>query len=120
GGGWGWLTKCSMAFGSLRARGFAPATRPERRHIGPLLAAIGVALLLYSPNFWWNWSNGFVSYVHVKDNAGIDEPLFHPSAFLEFFGSQFAVFGPLLFAGLIVLGLSPSTLAESRTRLLAT
>jgi hypothetical protein len=55
----------------------------------------------------------------VKDNAGIDEPLFHPDAFLEFFGSQFAVFGPLLFAGLIVLAISPRSLAESRARLLA-
>ena len=130
-GGWGWwlavgvacglglLAKYAMAYWMLSALGYVLAVRAERRHIGPLLASIGLALLLYSPNFWWNWSNGFVSYVHVKDNAGIDEPLFHPDAFLEFFGSQFGVFGPLLFAGLIVLGMSPRTLAEPRARLLA-
>src|SRR5215471_1482691 len=78
-----------------------------------------IALVLYSPNFWWNWSNGFVSYLHVKDNAGMDEPLIHPDAFLEFFGSQFAVFGPLFFAGLIFLVVSPRTLAEPPARLIA-
>jgi 4-amino-4-deoxy-L-arabinose transferase-like glycosyltransferase len=131
-GAWGWwvavgiacgiglLAKYAMAYWMLSALGYVITFRAERRHLGPLLAAIGVALLLYSPNFWWNWSNGFVSYVHVKDNAGIDEPLFHPDAFLEFFGAQFAVFGPLLFAGLIVLASSPRTLAEPRARLLAT
>jgi 4-amino-4-deoxy-L-arabinose transferase-like glycosyltransferase len=130
--GWGWwlavgcacglglLTKYAMAYWMLSALGYVLAIRAERRHIGPLLGAIGVALLLYSPNFWWNWSNGFVSYVHVKDNAGMDEPLVHPDAFLYFFGSQFAVFGPLFFAGLIFLGISPRTLAEPRARLLAT
>ena len=50
----------------------------------------------------------------------MDEQLFHPDALLEFFGSQFAVFGPLFFAGLIFLAISPRTLAEPRARLLAT
>jgi len=130
-GGWGWwvavgiacgmglLAKYAMAYWMLSALGFVLVFRGERRHLGPLLATIGVALLIYSPNFWWNWSNGFVSYVHVKDNAGIDEPFFHPDAFLEFFGAQFAVFGPLLFAGLIILASSPRTLADRRARLLA-
>jgi len=118
--GLGLLAKYAMAYWILSALGYVVLVRVERRHLGPLLAAIGIALLLYSPNFWWNWSNGFVSYLHVKDNAGIDEPPFHPDAFLEFFGSQFAVFGPLFFAGLIFLAASPRTLAEPPARLLAT
>src|SRR6516225_1293478 len=117
--GMGLLAKYAMAYWMLSALGYVIIFRAERRHLGPLLAAIGLALLLYSPNFWWNWSNGFVSYVHVKDNAGIDEPLFHPYAFFEFFGSQFAVFGPLLFAGLIFLAASPRSLAEPPANLLA-
>jgi len=117
--GLGLLAKYAMAYWILSALGYVLVLRAERRHLGPLLGAIGIALLLYSPNFWWNWSNGFVSYLHVKDNAGIDEPLFHPDAFLEFFGSQFAVFGPLFFVGLIWLAASPRILAEPRARLLA-
>jgi 4-amino-4-deoxy-L-arabinose transferase-like glycosyltransferase len=130
--GWGWwlavgvacglglLAKYAMAYWIFSAVGYVLVVRPERRHLGPLAAATGIALLLYSPNFWWNWSNGFVSYLHVKDNAGMDEPLIHPDAFLEFFGSQFAVFGPLFFAGLIWLAARPRALAEPRARLLAT
>jgi 4-amino-4-deoxy-L-arabinose transferase-like glycosyltransferase len=129
--GWGWwlavgfacglglLAKYAMFYWIFSALGYVLLVRTERRHLMPLLAAIGIALLIYSPNFWWNWSNGFVSYLHVKDNAGLDEPLIHPNAFLEFFGSQFAVFGPLFFAGLIVLASSPCALAEPRARLLA-
>src|SRR6516162_8836115 len=61
-GRWGWwlavgcacglglLTKYAMAYWMLSALGYVLAIRAERRHIGPVLAAIGVALLLYSPN----------------------------------------------------------------------
>ena len=118
--GLGLLAKYAMAYWIFSALGYVLLVRPERRHLGPLVAAIGIALLLYSPNFWWNWGNGFVSYLHVKDNAGMDEPLIHPDAFLEFFGSQFAVFGPLFFAGLIWLAVRPLARAEPRARLLAT
>jgi hypothetical protein len=44
--------------------------------------------------------------------------LFHPEAFLEFLGSQFGVFGPLFFAGLLWLIATPRGLAEPRARLL--
>jgi 4-amino-4-deoxy-L-arabinose transferase-like glycosyltransferase len=117
--GLGLLCKYAMAYWMLSALGFVLLFRRERRLLGPLLAAIGLALVLYSPNFWWNWANGFVSYLHTKDNAELGGPLFHPDALVEFFVSQFAVFGPLLFAGLILLIASPGALAEPRARLLA-
>jgi 4-amino-4-deoxy-L-arabinose transferase-like glycosyltransferase len=118
--GLGLLAKYAMAYWMLSALGYVLALRNERRHLCPLLAAFGIGLVIYFPNFWWNWSNGFVSYIHVKDNAGLDEPLIHPDAFLEFFGSQFAVFGPLFFATLLIIVASPGALAEPRARLLAT
>ncbi len=117
--GLGLLAKYAMAYWLLSALGYVLVVRAERRYLRPLLAAAALALLVYSPNFWWNWQNGFVSYFHVRDNAGMSEPLFHFTTFLEFFGSQFAVFGPLLFAGLLVLAASPRTLTEPRARLLA-
>jgi hypothetical protein len=129
--GWGWwlavgtaaglglLSKYAMFYWVLSALGLVLLVPPERRHFRRLLAAIGLALLLYSPNFWWNWSNGFVSYLHTRDNAALSGPLFHPDALIEFFASQFGVFGPLLFAGLILLTATPRILAEPRARLLA-
>src|SRR5207237_5282733 len=84
-----------------------------------LLGADAVALLVYLPNVWWTWSNGFVRYRHVGANAGLTHDLLHPVAFLEFFGSQFGVVGPLFFAALIVLVARPRFLAEPRARLLA-
>jgi hypothetical protein len=117
--GLGLLSKFAMAYWILSALGFVLLFRDERRHLRSLLVAIGVALLFYSPNFWWNWHNGFVSYLHTRDNAALNGSLFHSGAFMEFFGSQFGVFGPLFFAGLILLAATPRALAEPRARFLA-
>jgi hypothetical protein len=117
--GLGLLAKYAMVYWLLSALGFVLLFRAERRHLPALLAALGLALLLYSPNFWWNWRNDFVSYLHTGDNAALGGSLFHPNEFLEFFGSQFAVFGPFFFAGLIILAATPRAFAEPRARLLA-
>jgi 4-amino-4-deoxy-L-arabinose transferase-like glycosyltransferase len=117
--GLGLLAKYAMAYWLLSALGYVLLVREERRHLRPLLGAAIIALLLYLPNFWWNWSHGFVSYLHVRDNTELTGPLFHPIAFLEFFGSQFGVFGPLCFAALLAIVARPRSLAEPRARLLA-
>ncbi len=131
-GGWGWwlavglaaglglLAKYAMAYWILSALGFVLVFPDERRHFRRLLAAIGVALVVYSPNFWWNWSNGFVSYLHTRDNAALGGTLFHADAFVEFLASQAGVFGPLLLCGLILAIATWRGLAEPRARLLAT
>jgi 4-amino-4-deoxy-L-arabinose transferase-like glycosyltransferase len=117
--GFGLLAKYAMAYWLVSALGLVVSVRAERRHLPGLAVAIAVALALYSPNLGWNWGNGFVSYLHTRDNAGIGGPLFHPGAFLEFLGSQFGVFGPLFLAGLIALMLQPRVLTDQRARLLA-
>jgi 4-amino-4-deoxy-L-arabinose transferase-like glycosyltransferase len=129
--GWGWwlaasiaagfglLAKYAMAYWLVSALGFVLLVGSERRHLRPLLVAIGIASLIYSPNLWWNWSNDFVSYRHTADNADLSGPLLNPSMFLEFLVSQFVVFGPLLFGGLLLLVAKPRALTEPRARLLA-
>jgi hypothetical protein len=117
--GFGLLAKYAMAYWLLSALGFVLVVRAERRHLRGLLAALGIAFVIYSPNLWWNWSNGFVSYLHTRDNAELGGSLFHPVELLEFFVSQFGVFGPLFFTGLIALTAQPRVLAEPHARLLA-
>jgi 4-amino-4-deoxy-L-arabinose transferase-like glycosyltransferase len=102
--GFGLLAKYAMILFAISLLLYVLATAHVRRLVGwkgPVLASI-VALLLYLPNFLWNASNGFVSYLHTKDNANLSGPLFHPEKMVEFVGSQFAVFGPLLFASVLV------------------
>jgi 4-amino-4-deoxy-L-arabinose transferase-like glycosyltransferase len=101
--GVGLLAKYAMAYWLISALLFLVAYRDERRHLPRFLAAVVIALAIYAPNFAWNLAHGFASYHHTADNADLGGPLFHPGHFLEFFGSQFAVFGPLLFAALIAI-----------------
>lgn len=117
--GVGLLAKYAMAYWIVSALIFTLALRAERRHLPRLLGAIVLGLLIYAPNLWWNWHNGFVSYLHVRDNADIAGPLFHPKMLAEFLLSQFGVFGPILFAFLIAIAARPRALAEPRARMLA-
>jgi hypothetical protein len=129
--GWGWwlavgaaagfglLAKFAMIYWLASALGLLLLVASERCHLRRFSAASGIAFLIYSPNLWWNWNNGFVSYRHTADNADLTGPLFHPGQFFDFFASQFAVFGPLFFTGLLFLAARPRALAEPRERLLA-
>jgi hypothetical protein len=109
-----------MAYWMISALLFLAIYRAERRHLPRFGAAMLLALLIYSPNFFWNWSHGFVSYHHTEQNAALSGPLFHPDKFLAFFGSQFGVFGPVLFGALILLAvLGRRTLKEPRAAMLA-
>jgi 4-amino-4-deoxy-L-arabinose transferase-like glycosyltransferase len=124
--GLGLLAKYAMAYWILSALAFLLSDRAERRHLASLLAALGLAFAIYSPNLWWNWQHGFVSYLHTGDDADLMGRLFHPRALLQFSAAQFAVFGPLFFAALLALPAAGRSaprssgrfLAEPRTRLL--
>src|SRR5215469_8149685 len=118
--GVGLLAKYAMAYWLLSALLLMLISREERRHLSGLLGAAVLAILIYLPNFWWNWSHDFASYRHTQANANLAGSLIHPGHFLEFFSSQFGVFGPLLFGALLVLVfVFTRRLAEPRARLLA-
>jgi hypothetical protein len=118
--GLGLLSKYAMAYWLLSALLFLLLFADERRHLPRFLGATALALLIYTPNFVWNAANGFVSYLHTRDNANLTGPLFHPSQFFEFLGLQFGVFGPLFFGSLIVIVLlARASLNERRAALLA-
>lgn len=101
--GVGLLAKYAMAYWLLSALLFLLLFRDERRHVPRFLAAVALALVIYAPNFAWNFTHGFASYHHTADNASLGGSLFHPGHLLEFLGSQFGVFGPLLFGALLVM-----------------
>jgi 4-amino-4-deoxy-L-arabinose transferase-like glycosyltransferase len=118
--GFGLLSKYAMAYWLLSALLFLLLFRDERRHLKRFFGAALLALVIYAPNFAWNAANGFVSYLHTRDNADLGGPLFHPKMFLEFLGSQFGVFGPIFFASLIAMvALARRTLKDRRAALLA-
>jgi hypothetical protein len=116
--GLGMLAKYAMAYWLMSAFLFVMLVRGERRHLPGLLLAVAVAALFYLPNLWWNWSHGFASYLHVRDNAELKGALFHPQALAEFVISQFLLFGPILSAWLACFCLRPSRLGATEARLL--
>jgi hypothetical protein len=119
-GGLGLLSKYEMGFWLGSAALFLLSVKDERRHLKPFLAALVLALAIYSPNLVWNVLHGFVSYKHTQANASLSGSLFHPRSFLEFAGSQFGVFGPVFLGGLIlILARARSTLADRRALMLA-
>ncbi|MEZ5925450.1 MAG: glycosyltransferase family 39 protein [Hyphomicrobiaceae bacterium] len=103
--GMGLLARYSMAFfvGSILVALVVMRGTGERIGPGRWLAVGLGALLVASPNLYWNAANGFPTFGHTADNAKWTGSLFHPLKALEFFGAQFGVFGPVLFGALIVI-----------------
>ncbi|MGP8121992.1 MAG: ArnT family glycosyltransferase [Xanthobacteraceae bacterium] len=102
--GLGLLSKYAMIYfvpGMLLA---ALASRPARdllRTPAPWIA-LAIAAIVVLPNLAWNATNGFMTFRHTGDLVLGEE--FQPSIIraLEFLGSQFGVFGPVVFATMIV------------------
>ena len=119
-GGRGWWLACGAAVGfGLLAKYtmvlFLPCaglylllTPGQRRRLRDFAPWTGLLLagLIYLPNLVWNARHHFVSFQHTAANANLGGPLFNPGQLLEFFGAQFGVFGPLMFAALLWLVLA--------------
>jgi 4-amino-4-deoxy-L-arabinose transferase-like glycosyltransferase len=105
-----------MAIDALSDRRARDALRGGRG-----IVAGAIALALIAPNLIWNATHGFVTFSHTAENAGWKGLPIHLGAVLEFLGSQFAVFGPILFAVLIYLAWATLRrgCAEPQCRLLA-
>jgi 4-amino-4-deoxy-L-arabinose transferase-like glycosyltransferase len=103
--GAGLNAKYAMAWFVLCA-GLYLVVTPSRRFIvrdGRLWAALALGFACIVPNLAWNQAHSFATFAHTADNAKWDGALIHPGKAAEFFLSQFGVFGPLYFAGLLVI-----------------
>jgi 4-amino-4-deoxy-L-arabinose transferase-like glycosyltransferase len=63
--------------------------------------ALVIAMLVVTPNGMWNFEHKFATLQEVGNNAVGDGIKFNWQKGLEFFGSQFGVFGPILFTVLL-------------------
>jgi hypothetical protein len=103
--GLGLNAKYAMAWFVLCAGIYLAAT-PSRRAVladPRLWAGLALGALLIVPNLAWNQANSFATFAHTADNAKWQGALLNPGKAAEFFLSQFGVFGPLYFAGLLVI-----------------
>lgn len=77
----------------------------NRNLLGQLSLWLGliVGMLGFVPNLIWNMEHDFITFMHTGENISGSGLTFNPISFLEFFGSQFGVAGPILFAAFLWL-----------------
>lgn len=97
-----------------------PSSHPGWRVSALMLAAFLIAI---SPNLIWNLANGFTTVQHTLDNADwVRDPTaragLNLAGLAEFFAAQFAVFGPVFFAALLIAGMKWRRLDIRMRRLL--
>ena len=99
--GLGLLSKYAMIYWPLGLV-LALALSPRVRRAGavPLLGALALGLLVFSPNVIWNLRNGMQTVGHTADNADWRGGL-QWSELTQFLGDQLGVAGPLVFLALL-------------------
>ncbi|MEL6889414.1 MAG: glycosyltransferase family 39 protein [Pseudomonadota bacterium] len=111
----GWALLCGVALGLGFLAKYAAIYLPISLILAVLLipsariawrdaaALVGAMLTVAAPNIWWNIANGGTTLKHVaEDNARVGATTLNPAGAFEFLGAQFAVFGPVPFAALLV------------------
>jgi 4-amino-4-deoxy-L-arabinose transferase-like glycosyltransferase len=101
--GLGLLAKYAMIYFVLGVALAALLDADARRLLrgADLWIALAVAAVIVSPNLIWNWENGLATFRHTGANIegrGLEFDLLNGLAFV---GSQFGVFGPVVFAVLL-------------------
>ncbi|MEM8571273.1 MAG: glycosyltransferase family 39 protein [Pseudomonadota bacterium] len=115
--GLGLMSKYAMIYfpiSALIAAILVPKARIAWRDIA---IAAAVALLMISPNIWWNLTNDLTTLQHTADNADLEGFQLEFGKLLEFWAGQFAVSGPILFAAFL-LALRTAPRAPERTFLM--
>ena len=97
--------------GAALAALFVPSARISARNAMILVAAFAATI---APNVAWNLANDLTTVEHTMDNVGWVRGEswiagLNPAGLAEFFFSQFAVFGPILFGVLLVGYLRPGS-----------
>lgn len=102
--GLGLLAKYAMIYFVLGMFLAAVWSASARTLLGTSLIwlALGIAAIMVLPNLVWNLQNGLVTFKHTGGLIQGDGAGFHPVQGLEFLAAQFGVFGPVVFAVLIV------------------
>ena len=101
--GLGILSKYAMVY-FLACTALFLAVSPGDRWLATsrcALVTLGIAALILTPNLLYNAANDFATIRHTAANTNLGAEMFRFGKFLEFFGAQFGVFGPLMFAALI-------------------
>ena len=77
-----------------------PTWRKQFLQAWPYLGAL-VAVLVFSPNVWWNFTHGMPTFSHTADiSQGSERYGLHWDALLTFWGEQLLVGSPVLVVGL--------------------
>lgn len=103
--GFGMLAKYAMAYflaGIVLAQLIDAEARAALRR-REFWLALAIAALMLVPNIHWNIANGLVTLRHTGENIQGGGLRFDPLKALEFLAAQFAVLGPVVFGGLLVL-----------------
>lgn len=97
--GLGLLAKYAMIFFplgmALQAAWSDEARKAMRGKCG--LIVLSAALLPLAPNLYWNYANGFLSFLQTANSAGWGRQTHHLKYFAQFLLSQFLIYGPILF-----------------------
>jgi hypothetical protein len=102
--GFGLMAKYAMIYfvlGIALAAVIEPTARGVLRG-GGLWLALLIAAAVVAPNLLWNLDNGLATFKHTGDNIQGSGIALDPLKGLEFIGAQFGVFGPVVFAVLLV------------------
>ncbi|SPH25094.1 hypothetical protein DEA8626_04130 [Defluviimonas aquaemixtae] len=110
--GLAFLAKYAAAYfliGGALAHLLAPSARLTLRNWIAMLAVFALVIL---PNVAWNIANDLTTVEHTMDNVGWVRGAawmsgLNPAGLAEFFFSQFAVFGPVMFAALLWFWVRP-------------